>query len=126
LEELPLAPEDTAFLQREAALLEERRRLDRVVRREGAAPEGEGRRSPAREPDNFNVQAAIVEYLRALSRSDLDSMERLLPGLRRQRGEALAIIDRFAADQMTPSALGNIPPGVFQGFLKHLRGQING
>jgi hypothetical protein len=36
----------------------------------------------------------------------------------------MRLLDRLAADQMPPQALANIPPGVFHGFLKHLRNEL--
>src|SRR5437016_4478294 len=105
LSELPLAPEDTAFLQHEAALLEERRRLDRQINRERDPGEAQSRRqAAAREAPGANVQSVVIDYLRALSRSDLAGAEQLLPTLKRHRTETLSLLDRLAADQMPPTA----------------------
>lgn len=126
-EELPLAPEDSDFLRREAALLDERRRLDRIVNREREQPAGgepRPRSQPEPERSGTSLQSALLDYLRALTRSDLAAAEQVLPVLRHQRTEALAMLDRLAADQMPPAALGNVPAGVYQGFLKHLRSQL--
>src|SRR6478672_1572628 len=64
LEELPLAPEDTTFLQREAALQAERHRLDRMLNRERASPSStEPRRHSSPEPtsERTDVSRAVVE-----------------------------------------------------------------
>ncbi len=125
IEELPLSPEDTALLEREATLQAERRRLDSVIRREKEAPnESSGRRAAPRETTAAGISESVIEYLRAMERSDLGIADRVLPLLQKHRTEALALLDRLAADQMPPAALSHIPPGVYQGFLKHLRSQL--
>jgi hypothetical protein len=127
LEELPLAPEDSELLAREARLEEERHRLDRILRRDREAPgETTPKRQTSAEPRaaSSGISDAVIEYLRALSRSDLAAADQVLPLLQRQKSDVLALLDRLAADQMPPPALGKVPPGVYHGFLKHLRSQL--
>lgn len=126
LEELPLAPEDTAFLKREADLQAERHRIDRVLNRERGAASGESRRPIPAEPaaDRAEIEKAAVQYLRAMAQSDFARAEQILPLLQRNRGEVMRLLDRLTGDQMPPQALANVPPGVFHGFLKHLRSQL--
>lgn len=142
VEELPLAPENAEELRREAALEEERRRLDRILAREDRVPEGSGttRPSPAREPagmgmgsripstaptgDGQSVEEAIIEYLSAMRDSDLNRAEEAISILRRNRAEARQIVDRLAGDQIPPPQMTRVPMPVYQGFLKNLRAQL--
>jgi hypothetical protein len=129
IEELPLAPEDAADEARQAALEEERRRLDWVLAKERSAG-GDTSSSPPPPPrasagkDRININDAVIGYLKAMTSSDLDGASRFLSLLRVRRDDTLAVVDRLAADQMTPPALGNIPMGVYQGFLKNLRTRL--
>lgn len=132
VEELPLAPEDTDFFQREAALLEERRRLDRILSREDRTPPE--RSAPSRpaaaqnEPVGLSAGAdaemLVIDYLCAMRDSDFDRAQESLAGLRRHRTEARQVIDRLAADQIPPPQMTRVPPAVYQGFLKNLRIQL--
>ena len=128
LEEIPLAPEDTELLQREAALEAERQRIERQIRRERPADD-DARKSPARPAAAANVsgpdlRGAVQGYLLALSRSDLAGADQYSQQLRGHRSEVIALLDQLAADGMPPPALAQVPPGVYQGFLKHLRAQL--
>lgn len=133
VEELPLAPEDTDELRREAALLEERRRLDRILAREERAPaEGAspsrsgGARIPASAPTGGAqaTEEAVIEYLTAMRDADFDRAQESLDVLRRNRAEARQIVDRLAVDQIPPPSMTRVPAPVYQGFLKNLRSQL--
>jgi DNA-directed RNA polymerase subunit RPC12/RpoP len=140
VEELPLAPEDTESLRREEALLEERRRLDRILAREERAPvEGatpsrsaglrEGAASsrlPASAPTSPSqfVEQAVIDYLSAMRDSDLERATDALETLKRNRADARQIVDRLAADQIPPPQMTRVPAPVYQGFLKNLRSQL--
>ncbi|HOB73051.1 MAG TPA: hypothetical protein PKG54_00870 [Phycisphaerae bacterium] len=142
VEELPLAPEDTEELRREAALQEERRRLDRILAREervpaeGANPTrssglrepagGAGTRIPASVPSGSGqmVEDAVIEYLGAMRDADFDRAEQVLDILRRNRAEARQIVDRLAVDQIPPPSMTRVPAPVYQGFLRNLRAQL--
>lgn len=125
IEELPLAPEDTADRLREEALLAERRRIDRAIAHEDA---GDASRAPAgraASSGGATLQQAVVAFLVAMRDSDLNQADALLPALQRQRAEALRVVDALAADQIPPAELANVPSGVYQGFLKNLRSQLS-
>ena len=133
LAELPLAPEDSADEQRQAALLAERRRLDHILEQEKAAadedeptaPEGASTPHAASiGPPEDDLEETVIAYLVAFSKSDLDHAESLLPVLQRHRSEVRKIIERLAADQIAPKAMAGVPSAVYQGFLKKLRGQL--
>lgn len=141
LEELPLAPEDSLDLRREAQLLEERRRLDSLLAHETRAGDEVGGRmtsdSSARaggrpmagDPvggagGGAKIEAAVTRYLVAMRNSDFDGAERALATMKLQPRTAREIIDRLAADPMPPMEMAQVPSGVFQGFLKTLRSRL--
>jgi len=128
IEELPLAPEDSDELQREAALQAERRRLDRILAREtedgpgGGAPGGASQRPPGGR--GHTVEEVVLAYLAAMRDSDFSRAEQILDLLRRSRADAIRIIDRLAADDIPPAPMAGVPAGVYRGFLKNLRSQL--
>ncbi len=149
IEELPLAPEDTSELAHERELQEERRRLDSLLARENRAPDeadnSSGRSRPAvnsnRPASNTSgfdassvangasaggnrIEQALMKYLSAMRDSDFDAAERALMTLKLQPRTATEIIDRLAADQIPPAEMLNVPPAVYQGFLKSLRSNL--
>jgi hypothetical protein len=128
LEELPLAPEDRADLEREAALQAERRRLDRVLAEQdaeaGEAGAGGGSRSASGGVTTITVEEGVLAYLAAMRNSDLVRAEKFLALLQQKRAEARDIVDRLASDQIPPTEMAGVPSGVYQGFLKSLRSHL--
>jgi hypothetical protein len=147
VEELPLAPEDSEDVRREQALLEERRRLDRILSREdrapveggtGTRPSGSREAAGSRDSGSFRMPASltpggapgqdleelVIDYLGAMRDSDLDRAHEALAHIQRRRDEARRIVDRLAADQIPPPQMTRVPPAVYQGFLKNLRAQL--
>lgn len=133
IEELPMTPEDAAELEREQALEEERRALDRALMRESLSnDEPSGRRGvrqssrpgSAGGAGGGNAREAVVAYLMAMRDANLDLAAQKLAVLRRQKAEALEVVDQLATDQLPPASLANVPPGVYQGFLRTLRSQL--
>ena len=120
LEELPLAPEDQSEEQRERELQDERRRLDRTLAQERDEQPARPRGGVGR----TSVKGVVMTYLTAMRDSDLQRAEEALALLATSRDEALRVIDRLAADQIPPAEMANVPPGVFQGFLKTLRSRL--
>lgn len=142
VDELPLAPDDPEELRREEALLEERRRLDRIIAREERAPV-EGATGPrqtanreagggfaARGPEapsgapTQETEQAVIQYLVAMRDSDLDRASSAMGLIKRNRAEARQVVDRLMADQMPPPAMVRVPTPVYLGFLKSLRTQL--
>jgi hypothetical protein len=146
VDELPLAPDDPEELRREEALLDERRRLDRILSREerppveggtGTRPTGNREaggghvsRGPAPAPSSASssptqaIEQAAVEYLVAMRDSDLERAQNALAVLKRNRNEARQAVDRLLADQIPPAPMSRVPTPVYQGFLKSLRAQL--
>lgn len=138
IEELPLAEEDSAFLQREADLEAERRRLDRALAREkdSTAPTDAphrpqthhqpraGHAHPAVGTGRTSVRGVVITYLEAMRDSDLHRAQEALALLATHKQETLAMVDRLAADQIPPVEMAQVPAGVYQGFLKNLRSQL--
>lgn len=144
IEELPLTPEDDSDVRREQQLQEERRRLDKMIAGEerppaegadktrgGSAEHKPGSQAgPAHAADGSaaggttRAQQALMRYLKALRDSDFDTAERALATLKMQPRTALELIDRLISDQLPPVELSDVPPGVYQGFLKTLRSKL--
>jgi len=133
IEELPMTPEDAAELEREQALEEERRALDRALMRESISNDEPSARRGVRPPSRAgfgggtgggNAREAVVAYLMAMRDANLDLAAQKLAVLRRQKAEALEVVDQLATDQLPPPSLANVPPGVYQGFLRTLRSQL--
>jgi len=129
LEELPLAPEDQSEEQRERELQDERRRLDRTLAQErdeqpGHAAAGAMSARPRGGVGRTSVKGVVMTYLTAMRDSDLRRAEEALALLTTRRDEVLRVIDQLAADQIPPAEMANVPPGVFQGFLKTLRSRL--
>jgi hypothetical protein len=126
IDELPLAPEDEEEVAREKRLQEERRRLDRQMARErDDAPSGAGPRaggSPA--GTGQSVESQVLGYLRAMRDADLGRAEQIIERIRPRRAEAIRILDKLTSDQIPPDEMQDVPPGVYQGFLKSLRSQL--
>ncbi len=134
LDELPMAPEDAADLEREQALQQERRALERALEREAiGGDESNNRRSgstagrPASRAageGGGNARETVLAYLEAMRDANFDLVAQKLVVLQRQKAEALEVIDQLATDQLPPPNLANVPPGVYQGFLRNLRSQL--
>jgi hypothetical protein len=133
LDELPLAPEDESDLAREAKLQEERRRIERQIS-SGERPDSgdSGTRGKSESPGEAKASAssgtsaeeAVMRYLRAMRDSDFDESEKALAAVRLQPRVATEIVDRLVADAVPPEGFENVPPPVFQGFLKNLRSNL--
>jgi hypothetical protein len=141
IDELPLAAEDVNELKREQALLEERRRLDRILAKEDRTPPEGSAANPPRTSGSVirgtvgaaastgpgseaDLESMVVEYLKAMRDSDLARADTALNTLLRQRTEARAIVERLVADQIPPPDMTRVPSAVYQGFLRNLRSQL--
>ncbi len=132
IDEIPLAPVDLQDAREQERLDEERRRTDRellsdrrppsdksvpVASAESAMPS----MIPGAEDD---VQDRVVDYLLLMRNTQLVEAEEVLADLRRNKAAAIRVIDRLAADAIPPEALAGVPPRLYLGFLKNLRGEL--
>ena len=126
IQELPLADEDTGELQREARLQAERRDVDRAITHEDNASGSPAAQasSPANPQPARTVESVILSYLKAMRDTDLGTAEQALELLKNHKKAARKLHDRLATDQLPPPVMGNVPPAVYQGFLKNLRSQL--
>jgi len=122
IEEIALAKEDQADLQRERDLDEERRRLDAVLARETDGAEDAASRPAA--SSGSGLKATVIAYLRAMRDSNLDVADEAMALLLKQRKAARSYVEQLTADQIPPPELAQIPPAVYQGFLKNLLSQL--
>jgi hypothetical protein len=135
LEEIPLAPVDDDAERRDR----EARRVEADILREkeegsaparGAAPQAPGRREspvPKETPAGADTPAltvqitdVILEYLVAMKNSELDKARRLADRLSKVRHQAHSRIQQLMVDAMPPPKLGDMPSGLYLGFLKKL------
>lgn len=124
IEEIALAKEDQADLQRERDLDEERRRLDAVLARETDGAEEAGRAARSTGEGGGGVGAVVIAYLRAMRDSNLDVADEAMALLLKQRKAARSYVEQLTADQIPPPELAQVPPAVYQGFLKNLLSQL--
>lgn len=133
IEELPLAPEDAAEQEREAALLAEGRQLALDIAHDDASSVDDaaaaGAQSPGPDsasPGGASTYDTVVGFLVAMRDSDLNRADECRTALSSRRAEALQIISQIAADAIPPAQMADVPAGVYQGFLKSLRSQLQG
>lgn len=134
LEEIPLAADYDADLEREKELEQETRRLASQLdhEREEASPEpaqtvsktpSTPRAQPAQATTNIND--AIVAYLLALKSSDLQKAEQMIQQLKASAHQAKSKVQQLMVDAMPPPPLADFPEGLYQGFLKKLQGELD-
>lgn len=133
LEELPLAPEDQEIERQERELQAERRRLERILAGDEDAgsspapargPAGQRSTQPPVGAGRTSIRGVVVTYLSAMRDSDLHRAEEAFKLLATKRDDVRRFIDQLAADQLPPAELAQIPPAVYQGFLKALRSRL--
>ena len=128
-DEVPLAPEDSGPDPEERAAAEIDRQLQREMRSapEGAVPEPSAPETAL--PDipvasGEDVETQVFDFIRAMSESNLPRADEIAAGLARSQREAIEVIERLSMDAVPPPELGNLPPAVYQGFLRTLRNRI--
>lgn len=133
IEEIPLAPLDETEEMTRRRLDEERKRIEAQLRAERRPPAEEGRGSAARGGASGSSTAGaaasevhdmVVDYLLLMRNSELVQAEAVLANLLKNRQLAREVVDRMAADAVPPAELAEVPPALFQGFLKNLRSQL--
>jgi hypothetical protein len=115
-------------------LEEERKRIEAQLRAERRPPAEEGRGSVVRggaaggstagTTGASEVHDMVVDYLVLMRSSELVQAEAVLANLLKNRQLAREVVDRMAADAVPPAELAEVPPALFQGFLKNLRSQL--
>lgn len=126
LDEIPLADEDNAEREHEQRLRKERQEIDRLLAKGEGVPDAA---APSPAPaggrqKKLTVRDAVVAYLSSMSDSDLERADKYLAQLRTRPREARAVVDGLIADQIPPQELAEVPPGVYQGFLRNLSSQL--
>ena len=71
-----------------------------------------------------SVEAVVIAYLRAMRDSNLDVADEAMALLLKQRKAARSYVEQLTADQIPPPELAQVPPAVYQGFLKNLLSQL--
>lgn len=133
LEELALAPEDQGEEHLRNQLEAERRELDRILAKEKGGEKGTGgatgplsagRRAAPMGTGRTTIRGVVLSYLTAMRDSDLEQAEKAIALLSTRRDEVIRFLDQLAADQIPPAEMSNVPPAVYQGFLKSLRSRL--
>lgn len=128
--EIPLAPEDPEDARRRAASEQERRALEREIRRERVAPGDNARpqrgtgggaaAAPAADPRKL-----VAEYLAALANGQLETAERCAKALSQIKSRAMEVIESLSTNEQMAGDFPKLPRPVLMGFLKQLRNQLN-
>lgn len=128
IEEIPLAPVDESDERMRRRLEEERQQLEAQIRAERRPPAEEKRGASsttgASSVSSSEIRDMIVDYLLLMRNSELVQAESVLADLLKHRQAARDVVDRMAADAVPPMELSEVPPALFQGFLKNLRSQL--
>lgn len=135
IEEIPLAPLD----EKEEKERQERDRKARAVQEsilhernapaEGAAPArrtggGAPARQPTRAVTETDLRDAVIKCVRALADSNLQKSEACMEVLRGSPTATKEIVQGLSVDAMPPGELSDVPPRLYQGFLKSILGQL--
>ncbi|MCG3138215.1 MAG: hypothetical protein HJJLKODD_02076 [Phycisphaerae bacterium] len=133
LEEIGIAPLSENELQQEqrldhethqitAALLRDRNEAASESAKTGAAttPARAEAAHPSPALSGAALQDAIVQYVLAINRSELDEAEQLIQMLRAGKHQAKSRIQQLMIADHPPEALAQVPSGLYQGFLKKL------
>jgi DNA-directed RNA polymerase subunit RPC12/RpoP len=127
IEELPLAPQDEQDIEQEQELLQETRDIEHSISQEPANTAGKEPHVPSRAGSaatSQDIQSLVIEFLIAMRDSDLDKANSVMPALKQRRDEAIEAVDILANEAIPPDEMGDVPPAVYQGFLKNLRSQL--
>ena len=114
----------------ERKLQEERRRLDHALAHESAGLDDSAASGTSGSPgpagkSRTTVKEVVLAYLSAMRDSDLSRAKQAASLLARNKQAALGYLEQLAADQIPPAEMTNVPPAVYQGFLKSLRAKLS-
>ncbi len=131
IEEIPLAPLDDEEIRKREQLENESRRIQRELLADRRPPPD--RAAPSAAPESAmpgqiasddDIQDLVVDYLLLMRNSELVQAEDILARLVKAKAAAIRVVDRLAADAVPPTALADVPPRLYLGFLKNLRSQL--
>ena len=133
IEEIPLAPVDSAEEQVRRKLDRESRQTEKEILADKRPPMD--RAGPTKGPVESampdaladaaeDIEEKVVDYLLLMRNAELVQAESILAELVRKKAATIEVINRLATDAVPPQALAGIPAGVYQGFLKNLRSQL--
>ena len=132
LEEIPVAPLDDAGERHRRQLDEEMRRMQQALQKEDqepaegaqAPPIGAGAAMPLPAVGAAGLEALIVDYVRAMQESRLEVAEGIARQVQNQAKPARKLLQQWLMDEIPPAELQNVPPALFQGFLRTLLERI--
>jgi hypothetical protein len=124
-EELKLAPIDEGDRERQKQLLAETCWLTQeLLDEKEIPPESAEATAPPAEPDDQQLTAIIISYLRQMADGELDEAERIAGLIAEHRKTAVKILDKIASGEIPRPELADIPKQVLSELLKRLRTKI--
>jgi hypothetical protein len=95
---------------------------------EGASARRPGGGAPARRPGPAvtaaNLRETVIQCVRALADSNLAQSESCMETLKGSPTATREIVQGLSVDAMPPGELSDIPPKLYQGFLKSIINQL--
>jgi hypothetical protein len=130
LDEIPMSPLDQEDerrrqqLEAEAQSIKESLLHERDVPAEGAGAAATTPRPAAPRVPGADPRTLVLKCVRALAASKLDRAEACIKELKESGADAKQIVEELSLDDMPPSELGDIPPELYQGFLRSIRSRL--
>ena len=128
-EQIDLAPIDDAEERRRQQLDADARRLATDLAHDDQAPpesRGSARRgaeqpSTSSQPDpDMDLGALVIGFVQAMQGSLLNEAAQIVAELKPHAPKVRGLVQGLMVDEMPPANLGNIPPGLYKGFLRTL------
>lgn len=134
IEDIPLAPLDESEEKerqrrdREARAVQESILHERNAPAEGASTQRAGGGAPARRPTRAvsaaDLREAVIQCVRALADSNLQKSEACMEMLKGSPTATKEIVQGMSVDAMPPGELSDVPPKLYQGFLRSILSQL--
>lgn len=135
IEDIPLAPlDENEEKERQRRDREARALQESLLHEKNAPPEGASARrpsgggAPARRPGPAVTAASlrdtVIQCVRALADSNLAKSESCMDTLKDSPTATKEIVQGLSVDAMPPGELADIPPKLYQGFLKSIINQL--
>lgn len=130
LDDIPLAPLDADEERRLKELDTTARAVQEALLHERNAPPegataGQPRgTAPAPAAPRRDLRLLVLTCVKALAGSKLDRAEACIAELKKAGADAKEVIEELSLDAMPPSELRDLPPELYQGFLRKIRNEL--
>ncbi len=128
-EQIGLAPIDDAEERQRKQLDDDARRMASDLAHDDKAPpedKGSARRgaeqpSISSQPDpELDLDSLVIGFVQAMQGSQLSEAAQIAAELKPHASKVKDLVQGMMVDEMPPAKLGNIPPGLYKGFLRTL------